>query len=304
MRWRHLQAFRETIVTGTVSGAAEIMGISQPAVSRLIDALERDLSMTLFDRTSGRLVPTAEALMFYEQVQQAFRQYEELYTVAQDIKSGRKGSLHVACLPSLGLGFLPSAVADFARRQPDVAIRYDLQLSMRVESWVSSQQVDLGLAEFPCDGFGFEREEFVRKPYVMALPEAHPLADKVVLEPDDLARVPLVSLGSEATGRKLLDACLTDAGVRPKIVCETLYASGVCELARLGMGIGMVDLFTAHDFANRGVVFRRFEPSITFHVGLLYPRHHALSRAAAEFVTVLRQKRAEVLSATEALLQV
>lgn len=291
------------MVAGTVSGAAEIMGISQPAVSRLIDALEKDLSITLFDRTTGRLVPTAEARMFYEHVQQAFRQYDQLYTIAEDIKSGRKGSLHVACLPSLGLGFLPRAVAEFARSQPDVAVRYDLQLSMRVESWVSSQQVDLGLAEFPCEGFGFEREDFVRTPYVMAVPEAHPLAEKPILTPDDLSGVPIVSLGSEAIGRKLFDACLTKANVRPKIVCETLYASGVCELVRLGMGVGMIDQFTAYDFAGKGVVFRRFEPSITFHVGILYPKHQPLSRSASEFVTVLRSKRAKVLAAVEALLE-
>lgn len=72
MKWRQLQPFRETMMTGTASGAAEVLGISQPAISRLLDQLETALSLTLFDRSSGRLVPTAEAHLFYEEVCKAF----------------------------------------------------------------------------------------------------------------------------------------------------------------------------------------------------------------------------------------
>lgn len=236
MRWRQLQAFRETMITGTVSGAAEIMGISQPAVSRLIDALETSLALTLFDRSSGRLIPTAEAQVFFEEVRKAFVSYEQLKTSAQDIKSGRRGSLHVACLPALGLGFLPEVIAEYAQHRPDVAIRFDLQLSMRVENWVSSQQVDLRFAEFPSESFGVERESFVRQPYVLALPENHPLTEKAVLTPTDLAGVPMISLGQEAVGRRLSDAAFAEANVVPKIVCETLYAAGICRLVQQAWG--------------------------------------------------------------------
>ncbi|MCL7941525.1 LysR substrate-binding domain-containing protein [Halomonas sp. ATCH28] len=302
MRWRQLQAFRETMVTGTVSGAAELMGISQPAVSRLIDSLEQTLSITLFDRRSGRLLPTVEAQLFYKEVQKAFSSYDQLSTVAEDIRLGRMGSLHVACLPALGLSFIPDVVVDFSRKQPDVAIRYDLQLSMRVEGWVTSQQVDLGLAEFPCEGFGFDSEDFSVEPYVIAIPEAHPLAKKRIIRPDDLSGVPLVCLGPEAVGRKLLDASLTRHNIRPRVVCETLYASGLCELIDRGLGIGMVDMFTAHDYAEKSIAFRRFEPQIMFHVGLLYPKHQPLSRTASEFLQLLRAKRDLVINDAQKML--
>ncbi|MEQ8291265.1 MAG: LysR substrate-binding domain-containing protein [Roseovarius sp.] len=304
MRWRQLTAFRETMVTGTASGAAEIMGISQPAVSRLIDALEESLSITLFDRRTGRMVPTLEAELFYAELQNAFAGYDRLVAAAEDIRLGRRGSLHIASMPALGLNFLPDAIARFRKVQPDVKIRYDLQLSMRVEEWVSSQQVDLGLAEFPFERPGIERESFCETPYVMAMPADHRLSGRSVVTPGDLEGERMVSLSPETVARRLLDTCLAEAGVTPQFVCETTYAAGVCALVMRGQGIGLTDMFTATDFAGTGIVFRRFEPEIVFRVGVLYPRHLPRSRATGEFMTTLRAKRNEMMSGVQQLLAV
>lgn len=290
------------MVTGTASGAADIMGISQPAVSRLIDALEESLAITLFDRRTGRMVPTVEAQIFYGELQKAFASYDRLASVAQDIRLGRQGTLHIASMPALGLTFLPDAITTFKALHPNLKIRYDLQLSMRVEEWVSSQKVDLGIAEFPFERPGIERENFCELPYVMALPKSHSLATRAVITPQDLEGERMVSLSPETVARRLFDACLAKFDVTPHILCETTYAAGVCALVQRGQGIGLVDLFTANDFAENGVVFRRFEPELTFHVGILYPRHLARSRTASEFMTVLRAKRNSLIAGKDALL--
>ncbi|MDO9523975.1 MAG: LysR substrate-binding domain-containing protein [Gemmobacter sp.] len=299
MRWRQLEAFRETMITGTARGAAEIMGISQPAVSRLLEGLEEALKITLFDRTTGRLVPTPEAQLFYAELPRAFASYDRLRTVAEDIRFGRKGSLHVATMPALGLGFLPDTIAEYAKVQPDVKIRYDMQLSMRVEELVSAQMVDLGIAEFPFERPGFEREDFCRIPYVMALPEDHPLAERSVITPLDLDGQDMVSLCAETVARRLLDTCLSNAGVTPHILYETTFSAGICTLVQRGMGIGLVDMFTAHDFHGKSLVFRRFEPDMVFHVGILYPRHQPISRTASGFVAALRARRNRVLAKSQ-----
>ena len=194
MRWRQLQAFKLTMSTGTVSGAAEVLGISQPAASRLLEALETELKFDLFNRATGRLVPTVEAQLFYEEVLKAFVSYDRLANVAIDIRSGRRGSLHIACMPAIGLGFLPRVIGAFAKTQPDVHIRYDIQLSPRVQEWVSSQQVDLGIAEFPFSSTGFESEEFCKVPYVVALPQG--TLDRTPVKPArrNSAEVRIVSL--------------------------------------------------------------------------------------------------------------
>jgi DNA-binding transcriptional LysR family regulator len=292
------------MVTGTASGAAEIMGISQPAVSRLIDALEESLGLTLFDRRTGRMVPTTEARLFYVELQEAFASYDRLAAAADDIRQGRRGSLHIACMPAVGLNFLPDAIASFQKVQPDVKIRYDLQLSMRVEEWVAAQQVDLGIAEFPFERAGIERENFCELPYVMAIPQGHPLCACAVIVPGDLDGERMVSLSTETVLRRMLDACLRGAGITPQIICETTYSAGVCTLVRRGLGLGLTDMFTASDFAGSGIVFRRFEPEVPFSVGILYPRHLPRSRATGEFLTTLRAYRARLVARVDSLLAV
>ncbi|WP_294927974.1 LysR substrate-binding domain-containing protein [uncultured Paracoccus sp.] len=290
MRWRQLQAFRETMAAGTMSGAAEIMGISQPAVSRHVEALEASLGIALFDRKSGRLVPTAEGRTFYEEVSTAFKSYERLSAAASDIKYGRKGRLHIACLPALGLGFMPGVIAEFARLRPDVQVHLDLLLTSSVEGRVSSQQIDIGVAEFIPDSFGAERETLLRTPYLMALPEGHALVAKQVLTPADLDAVPFVGFGQGTLARRHIESAFADAGAQLKIVCDTQYAAGICQLVRGGVGVGMVDAFTAHDFQGRGVLFRCFEPQLMFHVAVVYPKFRPLSRSASAFLKVLRNR--------------
>lgn len=302
MRWRQLQAFKLTMSTGTVSGAAEVLGISQPAASRLLEALESELKFTLFNRSTGRLVPTVEAHLFYEEVLKAFVSYDRLASVAADIRSGRRGSLHIACMPAVGLGFLPRVIGAFARTQPDVHIRYDLQLSPRVQEWVSSQQVDFGIAEFPFSSTGFESEEFCKVPYVVALPHGHPLASHRSITAQHLAEVRIVSLSRESAVRRTFDLRFLEAGIEPQVTCETLFSAGLCALVKQGLGVGLVDLFTAHDHAGSGLVFRRFEPVVEFHVGILHPRHIALSRSTAQFLATMREHRNQLMRKTDALL--
>lgn len=82
---RQLEAFRATMLAGTISGAAVLLGVSQPAVSRLIARLEKELKLTLFDRTKGRLGPTVEAQILYDQIERTFVSVEKIRAVAADI---------------------------------------------------------------------------------------------------------------------------------------------------------------------------------------------------------------------------
>lgn len=113
----------------------------------------------------------------------------------------------------------------------------------------------------------------------------------------------MVGLGRETVGRRLLDAAFAEADRPLHMVCETLHAAGICRMVQNRIGVGIVDPFTACDFIDQGVVFRRFEPTLMFHVALMYPLHRPLSRAASEFLKVLRIHRNLLRKQVEALLE-
>ncbi|MGE8941446.1 LysR substrate-binding domain-containing protein [Leptospira interrogans] len=293
---RQLEAFRATMLAGTVSGAATLLGVSQPAVSRLIGRLEKELNLTLFDRGSGRLAPTAEAQLLFDQVERTFVSVERIREMASAIGKAQAGHLYVAALPAIGLGFLPAVMEEFHRLHPQVTITAEVNMSARVEESVAAQHVDLGIGEFPFRRTGLETEVFCRAPDYLAVPAGHPLAKKSHVKPDDLEAEPFIALTRDQVGRHMVDRVFERAGVVRRIVAETQVNAVLCDMVARGLGVGLIDPFTAKDFAGRGITAVPFRPRIEFRLGILYPTHRPLSRVARAFLTIMRRKRNELLA--------
>ena len=291
---RQLEAFRALMIAGTAKGAARLLGISQPAVSKLIEQSEKNLNLTLFDRSRGRLTPTPEARLLVEEVERTFIAVDRVHEFASDIKAANAGSLAIAVLPALGLGLLPKAVARFHRAHAATRISISIQTSAKIEEWASAQQIDFGIAEFPFARLGLEIEDFCRVELVLGVPALHPLAKRRIVKAEDLANSAFISLTRSTVGRHMIDQVFVQAQVERKMILEAQFAAVIASMIAQGLGIGFIDPFTATDFRDKGVVALRFEPKIEFHVGILHPAHRPMSRVAREFLAVLRACRNEV----------
>lgn len=294
---RQLEAFRATMLAGTVSGAAALLGVSQPAVSRLIGRLEKEIRITLFDRSKGRLAPTLEAQILYDEVERTFISVDKIREIAADIGTARAGHLHVAAMPAVGLGFLPAAIREFNAEHPNVTITAEVNMSARVEETVAAQHVDFGIGAFPFRRTGLETEMFCRAPEYLVVPTGHALAGKAYVRPKDLADMPFIVLPRDQANRVVADQVFERAGVPRRIVVETQANAVICDLVRHGVGVGLVDPFTAADYAGRGIAAVPFRPRIEFQVGILYPTHRPLSRVARVFLAILRRRRNALLRA-------
>ena len=292
---RQIEAFRATMLSGTVSGAAVLLGVSQPAVSRLIGRMEKELNLTLFDRSKGRLAPTVEAQILHEQIERTFISVDKICQVATDISAAQAGYLHVAALPALGLYFLPDIIQEFHEAHPNVTVTVEVNTSPRVEEGVAAQRVDLGLAEFPFRRTGIESEVFCDVAECLVVPPGHQLAGMAVARPADLEGAQFISLMRENVGRHVIDRIFDRAGVTRHLVAETQFNGLICELVQRGVGLGIVDPFTAAYYTARGVVAVAFRPVIKIRIGLLYPTHRPLSRVARAFLAVLRRRRNDLL---------
>jgi len=292
---RQLEAFRATMLAGTISGAAVLLGVSQPAVSRLIGRLEKELKLTLFDRSKGRLMPTVEAQILHDQVERTFVSVDKIREVAASIGAAQTGRLHVSALPAIGIGFLAGAIREFQKTHPNVLITAEITLSARVEETVAAQRVDLGIAEFPFRLTGLETEVFCNAAECLVVPEGHPLASAAFARPGDLEGAPFISLLRDYVGRHVIDQVFERAGVTRRLVAEAQVNATICEMVQRGVGLAIVDPFTAADYASRGVVAVPFRPSIKMRLGILYPTHRPLSRVARAFLSVLRRRRNELL---------
>src|SRR2546429_4375845 len=104
---RQVEAFRAMMLTGSVTDAAKLMAVTQPAVSRLLRDFQALLKTELFERRGSGLVPTAAATALYIEIERSFVGLERITPAAQEIRSRRTGTLRIAALPALSNGYLP-----------------------------------------------------------------------------------------------------------------------------------------------------------------------------------------------------
>jgi DNA-binding transcriptional LysR family regulator len=288
LKIRNIEAFHALMMAGTTTEAATMLRVSQPAISRMIGQLERDLGFALFKRAKGRLLPTPEAEIFDGEVEKSFIGIDKLARTAEDIRAKRTGHLRIVGMPALSLGFVPKVLDRFMQTRPRLKVTLEVRSSQKVIEWIAAQQFDLGLAVMPVDHPAIEVEPLDPSEAVCVLPPGHPLAAKQTIVPRDLEGVAFVSLGTEHRVRFEIDQAFEAVGVKRSVQVVAQLSAVVCQLVERGRGAGIVDPFTAADFAERGVVVRPFRPAVFFNTALLYPAHRPRSRLTEDFAALLK----------------
>jgi DNA-binding transcriptional LysR family regulator len=291
MNFRQLEIFRAVMISGSASRGAELLQITQPAISRSIADLEQALGFPLFDRVRGRLVPTPEGQLFFRDVTASFTGLDRLRSAAARIRDFGSGSLRIASLAALGSTVVPRAIKTFRDANPQIALTLQIVSSSQVRELVANQQFDIGLAADEVDLSGVDHRIFGNFKAVCAIPAGHPMARLSVVRPADLDGVPFIALAPEDRARERMTRVFDEAGVKPQIIMETPSGSTICALALEGVGVGLVNPAAAEGFAERGLVLRRFEPEVYFRSYLLFRPDAQKSRLVKQFVADLLKAR-------------
>ncbi|MGX9374295.1 LysR family transcriptional regulator [Pantoea ananatis] len=290
INWRHIEIFHAVMTSGNLTQAATLLQTSQPTVSRELARLERQLSLTLFERVRGRLQPTVQGLRLFEEVQRSWYGLDRIIDAAEGLRQFRQGELSIACLPVFSQSLLPPVCQTFLQRYPDVSLNIIPQESPLLEEWLSAQRYDLGITETQHAPAGTDRQALLTCDEVCVLPQHHRLTQRALLTPQDFAGENYVSLSRTDSYRQLLDALFHEQGVTRRMVMETHSAASVCAMVQAGVGISVVNPLTALDYADSGVVMRPFSVAVPFTVSLVRPQHRPASALVEAFVNHLQQQ--------------
>lgn len=287
---RQLDAFRAVMIHGTVTAAAELLDLTQPAISKLIAGLERETQLKLFERLRKRLVPTPEAELFFDEAERLSLGLNSLQRVAASLRSERAGRLNIVVMPALGQRYLPQIIARFLTEHPDAEVALHTHGSQVGNQRVASQQVDLVLSFLNTEHPSVIKRTLCRVEAVAALPPGNPLAERDMLEPADFAGLPFISFTSDTRTRHAVDQVFEAADVDRVKRIETYISEAACALVAEGVGVSLVDPFTAAAFAADGrIITRPFSPAPPYAIRLLRPRYRAQSRLAASFEIFLEE---------------
>jgi len=286
---RQLEAFRHVMVTGSMTVAAEHLKVSQPAVSRLIKDLEKALGIRLFRREGNRLIPGAEAQRLFREVDRFYLGMEHVERVAQDLKTVRTGTLRVASMHTLGLSVLSEGVRRFSLARPGVHISLDVRPSLGVLELAAAHQIDVGFVQML--GTEYPGVSVFPLPSVAAicvLPRGHALARKKAVRVTDLHGESLISLSRNSPMRMRIETALETAGVTCQHSVDSTLAHVACSLVGGGLGLTIVDPFTANNLRNPKVVCRPLVPVIPFEFSMVLPAHQPRSKVLDDFIQVMK----------------
>lgn len=297
---RHIEVFRAVMTAGSVTGAAQLLFTSQPTVSRELARMESLLGYALFDRTPGRVRPTARALALFDEVQRAYQGLDQVVARAQALGRAEDERLRVLTLPALAHALLPDASADWLGRHPQAELTLTPQESPLLEEWMAAQRFDIGLSEVSVAVPGTRSETLAELDEVCVLPAGHRLLERQVLTPEDFEGERFVSLSVEDPYRRQFDAIFAAAGVRRRLQMETHSAIAVCSLVQKNLGIALVNPLTARACAGPDLHLRPFSVSVPFRIQALWPLHRATHALTQDFIDAVKRALAPAMASQTA----
>jgi len=288
MNPRQLELFRAIYRLGTVTNAAKVLHISQPAATQAIRRTEDELGFQLFRRVKGRFVPTVEAEALFAETERVYRELDAVQLLARELRDGQSGTLRIAASSPLIMTILPPAITAFRATHPGVRIILHNLPVAEISERLMTGNVDLGLSISPLDIPSIKSETIASTTIVCLLPQDHELARRDVVFAADLANCPIISYSREATPGRLLSSVFREAGLNYRPDIEIAPSITALPLVQRGAGVALVEGFTPWKNFD-GIVVRPFHPTIVEHVHLFTVSLRPLSNFAQQFIPILRK---------------
>ncbi|MGV0878912.1 LysR family transcriptional regulator [Martelella sp. FLE1502] len=291
---RQIEAFRLVFQTGNMTTAAQMMAITQPAVSRLIRDLEATLELEFFTRTGAGISATADAINFFGEVERSFVGLQQLEHAAQAIRQKREGLLHVAVTGAFGVLCLPQALASVRTKNPDLRIRLTVSRSSEILDLVATRRCHLGITALPPNVAGIDHEDLPRMPIVCLLPRGHPLTRNEVLRPQDLAGETIYGPPENTRLHQQIAQAFSLENVPYNIVGDCTLGASICQFVASGAGVAILDSLAARSVGLEHIALRPLIPRIDWEPKLLFPAGSPHSHSLSLLMREIRHRLDEI----------
>lgn len=238
-----LKNFLAVVRSGSFTGAASTLNVTQPALSRQVQRLERELGVTLLERTPGRLGLTPAGERFRKFAEKALAEFESLGRELRSGAGGISGELRIAASTTPGEFLLPDLLGKFTRLHPGVRPQVTISDSEHVLVELQNGGAEIGFVGAKMRRQGVEYEEVAEDEIVLAVPAGHPIARKKQVRPQDLAGQKFLDreLGSgtlQSVKRILAEHGVPEPPFRVAMVLSSIQA--ILQAVERGHGVGWV----------------------------------------------------------------
>lgn len=286
MRIKHVEVFNAIMLTGTVSGAARLLHVTQPAVTQTLQHAELQLGYALFTRQRNRLVPTREAQALYPEVQRLVSQLESVRRLAGALRGGQQAALRILVVPSLAVHALPLALARFRERHPSLPVAIRTLHSPEIAQAIALQEGDVGIV------FGHSPHPAVQQVPVaqgrMVCVSARSGDRRSTVELAEVLRSSFIRIDErDPIGAMLAEQCARE-GLAPEggITVQTHHIA--MTLAARGFGPALIDSFTAAA-ADDSLQVRTLVPEVPVVISALLPQGERSPQPVDDLIDAFRR---------------
>ena len=273
------EAFLLSVELGSITRAAENLGVTQSAVSHMISSLEAELGFALLRRGRGGAVPTAEGQSVTPAIRGILTASERLDQMASAIRGLDSGTVRIGTFTSVGVHWLPGIIAEFQADYPSVELKLMSGDYHDVEQWLADGSADIGFVPLPTR-LGGEVVPLRADRLLAVIPANHPLADTAAFPVAELERESFIGL-LETSDRDARGA-LAAAGVSPHIKYKTKDDYAVIAMIERGLGVSIMPELLLRSCSER-VRCLELDPPASRTIGLCMPDAERAGPATRRF---------------------
>ncbi len=297
MRLRHIELFQAILQTGSLTAAAQLLHISQPAASKILKHAEQQLGFALFSRVRGKLQPTAEARILQQETERLAADLQHLRRLAGSLGRGEERALRLICTPALGQALVPEGLRHWRARFARTPCHLATQHTAEIVEALLLREADLGLTLQAVEHPGLSSEVLAQGQMMVIAPAGwwseDELSQAVGLE--QLSDAPLIGLDTRDALGGLLRHHLEALDSPPRIETWVQTYQLARSLVAAGQGLALVDPLTARADSGPPVQARVLDPSIPVPLYALVRAQEVSCSAQTELLNEIRRQALMVM---------
>lgn len=282
---RVLRYFLAVADEGNITWAAELLGISQPTLSRQIRGLEESLGVTLLHRGSHRVTLTPEGRLLRERAEELVRLADRMEREVRELRGSLSGTIAIGCAETRSMEWLTACIAAFRRRYPGVEFEIRSSTADVTGDRLERGLADLGLVAEPLDvsAYDYLRTQIIDQWGVLMRVD-DPLAGRERIRPGDLAGRSLMLPVREEARSEFISWM---GGTLRDVTVAGLFDLSFNAMTMVRGGVGLATAFGVVE-PGEGLCFRPLDPALESGSAVIWKRGRTLNPAAAAFVDFLR----------------
>jgi len=247
MNLNQLKIFYTAVKEGNLSAAAELLFITQPAVTKSIQRLQEHYELKFIDYVGRKLVLTDAGQALYKIAENIFEMENYAEESIKDFKERKRGHIRILASESFGDYYLPEVVIPFCKAHPLVQVSMNILPTELVVENTAGLKCDVGFISYAVRHEKLTVREVLEDELVIITSKRHPLKGKHVLRPNDLEGQSMIMHEEGSAPRRAIDDFLQRHGITVKIPMELTSNRAIKRAVEHGLGIALVSRKVAQE---------------------------------------------------------